>query len=69
MSADGGRERKVVLAQGQACAWCGTKLSPRYVHVIERDAGPIGFCATCDRRYARPHEHPYMRRCLDAQGR
>lgn len=63
------RAEAVVQAQAQACAWCGGNISPRWVTVIERDAGPLGLCATCDDRYSRPQEHPYMRICLDVQGK
>lgn len=71
MSAKSERRRveAIVANQGQACAWCGASISPRWVTVVERDAGPIGFCANCDDRYSRPADHPYMRRCLDGQGK
>jgi hypothetical protein len=59
----------VLKRQNDVCLWCGHGLSPAKVNLVEREPGWIGLCWSCIRRYDAPEEHPYLRKCLDAQGR
>lgn len=64
-------ERKrvqVIRGQRSVCAWCGIAISVG-AEVIERPAGPLAFCGTCTQRYRDRERHPYLHRCLEAQGR
>lgn len=61
--------RKVLNDQGEACAWCGYGLAPSTVEMVKRETCWLGFCWSCIRRYNDPVGHPYLRRCLERQGR
>ena len=51
------------------CGWCAIPIGSRSTYIVDRDAGPIPFCQTCLDRYENPDLHPYLRKCLEVQGR
>ena len=61
--------RSLMDEQNGSCAWCGQSVTMDRVQVVERPRGPIGFCDSCMDRYQRPDLHPYLRKCLEVQGR
>jgi hypothetical protein len=61
--------QRVLADHGAFCEWCGISLGPDRARVVERDAGPLPFCGTCEGRYQRPDTYPYVRTCLARQGK
>jgi hypothetical protein len=60
--------RDLIRAQRMMCAWCAIPISLG-AEVVERPKGPLAFCDTCTDRYRDRDAHPYLHRCLEAQGR